>query len=354
MSDYFKGVTFPWQEVTPSDDAIVRRAILPDRCLSGCELTYSGYTLTMAAGAMIVCGRLFRHTAAQNWAVVDATSGYARLLLTIDVTKASTEYAFEQIYTDIEYASAIDGFPALRQDDINGAGTIYQTVLCVVALNANGITGFARRIIEKGTLTASDVGAFSKDELIPLANGGTNRDLSGIEPYSIIRAASNSAYLLSTPTANGAFYATGANKAATFGTLPIAQGGTGATTAAAALIALGAASATPTVKNMTNSYHRAFLVKIGKLVICVLTSKVLNSTLLYSETLTIDDSNFIPASAKTFYVYSDAGHNEALGSDVSNGGTVNVKISTDGEFKISSDYVHTVGEVCGTYWWITA
>lgn len=88
--------------------------------------------------------------------------------------------------------------------------------------------------------TASDVGAFSTGELIPLANGGTNRNLSEITPYAIIRAASNSTALLSTPTANGAFYATAANGAAKFGTLPIAQGGTGATTAADALANLGA------------------------------------------------------------------------------------------------------------------
>lgn len=40
-------------------------------------------------------------------------------------------------------------------------------------------------------------------------------------------------------TANGALYATAANGAPKFGTLPIAQGGTGKTTAAAALAALG-------------------------------------------------------------------------------------------------------------------
>lgn len=47
-------------------------------------------------------------------------------------------------------------------------------------------------------------------------------------------------------TASGALYATAANGAAQFGTLPIAQGGTGATTAADALTNLGAASATHT------------------------------------------------------------------------------------------------------------
>lgn len=43
-------------------------------------------------------------------------------------------------------------------------------------------------------------------------------------------------------TANGALYATAANGAPKFGTLPIAQGGTGKTTAADALAALGGAS----------------------------------------------------------------------------------------------------------------
>ena len=140
MSEYFKGVTFPLQEITPSDDAIVRRSILPDRRLSGCELTYSGYTLTMSPGSMLVCGRQFRHTAAQSWAVTGAASGYARLLLTIDVTKASMQDVFEQIYTSIEYASTDNGFSPLRMDDINATGTIYQISVCVLALNANGIS----------------------------------------------------------------------------------------------------------------------------------------------------------------------------------------------------------------------
>ena len=43
-------------------------------------------------------------------------------------------------------------------------------------------------------------------------------------------------------TANGAFYATGFNSEPSFGTLPVAQGGTGSTSAEAARTALGAAS----------------------------------------------------------------------------------------------------------------
>lgn len=158
MSDFFKGVTFPWQEVTAVDDAIARRAALPDRRLSGCELSYAGYTLTMGVGSMLICGRQFRHTKTQSWSLTGATAGYARLLLTIDVTKASTEDAFEQISASVEYATAADGFAVLRQDDINSSGTAYQAAVCIVALSSAGITGIVDQMI-LGQLTAEELGA---------------------------------------------------------------------------------------------------------------------------------------------------------------------------------------------------
>lgn len=142
----FTGVTFTKQRVTPSDDAIIRRAILPDGKLTGCEISYSGSTLTMAPGYLIACGRQFRHPATQNWAVTDATSGFARLVLTIDLTKEATKETFKQIDTAIEYASARDGFVDLDQSDINASGIRYQIVLCVVSLGTGGITGIVEQL----------------------------------------------------------------------------------------------------------------------------------------------------------------------------------------------------------------
>lgn len=146
MSENFRGVTFAEQSVTPADDAIVRRAILPDGILTGCEISYSGSTLTMAAGYIIACGRTFQHIAAQNWAVVDATSGFARLVLTIDLTKTATEATFNQIESNIEYAAAEDGFVDLEQSDINLSGTRYQIVAAVVSLGTGGITGIVSQL----------------------------------------------------------------------------------------------------------------------------------------------------------------------------------------------------------------
>ena len=70
--------------------------------------------------------------------------------------------------------------------------------------------------------------------ILPLERGGTSasNDLKNAPQNAIIRKLNNDTYnqLYYTATANGAFYATAANGLAKFGTLPVAQGGTGVTT----------------------------------------------------------------------------------------------------------------------------
>ncbi len=146
MSSKFAGVTFDEQPATPSDDAIIRRAILDDGILTGCEFSYTGSTLTMTAGQLMICGRQVKHPSTQNWAVADATTGFARLLLTIDLTRTSSKDTFEQVVDTIEYASAVDGFADLVQDDINASGTKYQIVAAVVSLASGGISGIVSQL----------------------------------------------------------------------------------------------------------------------------------------------------------------------------------------------------------------
>lgn len=69
--------------------------------------------------------------------------------------------------------------------------------------------------------------------------GGTGTDLSEAAANAVVCKASSGQNLATVSTANGAFYATGANATPNFGTLPIAQGGTGATSASAARTNLG-------------------------------------------------------------------------------------------------------------------
>ena len=142
----FTGVTFDEQRAAPSDDAIIRRVILEDGTLTGCDLSYTGPTLTMAAGHLMICGRQVKHPYTQNWSVAEATSGFARLLLTIDLTRTSSKDTFDQVVDTIEYASAVDGFADLVQDDINASGTKYQIVAAVVSLASGGISGIVSQL----------------------------------------------------------------------------------------------------------------------------------------------------------------------------------------------------------------
>ena len=72
----------------------------------------------------------------------------------------------------------------------------------------------------------------SNTAIIPKTRGGAGRDISDFPANSIIRnSGSGGSDLYYTATANGACYATEANGYPKFGTLPVAQGGTGQTKA---------------------------------------------------------------------------------------------------------------------------
>ena len=142
----FTGVTFANQHLSPKDDAAVRRAILTDGMLTGCELSFSGTSLNMASGYLLICGRQIKHTASQSWDITQQSSGFARLLLTIDLSLTATEDVFDQVELAVEYADTEDGFPALEQEDINNSGTVYQVAIAVLSLGPEGISDIVRQL----------------------------------------------------------------------------------------------------------------------------------------------------------------------------------------------------------------
>ena len=144
MSNYYSGVTFSQQVVTPADYATVRRAVIPDGILEGCAFDYAGDVLSMSAGALLACGRHVRHISSHNWNLVGAASGYARIVLDVDLSRASTVDEFDQVNDFIEYAADLSEFQPLEQSNINTSGVKYQIELCVVALGSGGITGLLR------------------------------------------------------------------------------------------------------------------------------------------------------------------------------------------------------------------
>lgn len=92
-------------------------------------------------------------------------------------------------------------------------------------------------------------------------------------------------------TANGALYATAANGAPKFGTLPIAQGGTGATTAAAALEKLG-------LDSIGKFYEQHF----DATAIPVNTSKALASLTLPAGTYVVEGSSSWNVDNRNMYI----------------------------------------------------
>lgn len=79
--------------------------------------------------------------------------------------------------------------------------------------------------------------------ILPVSRGGTGMS-TGQNPNAVINLNGEGDCFNAIPTKSGALYATTDNGVPSFGTLPLAQGGTGATTAEMARASLGAAAAT--------------------------------------------------------------------------------------------------------------
>ena len=149
MSVYLTPVTFEGQHIAPSDDGSAWAACTTDGVSSGCALTRNGTTLTMAAGKLIAAGRLSRVDEIKTFSL--ASSGYDRLVLTIDLSKT----AEQQVALDIQHAATVAGFAALTQNDINNGGTKYQFVICVIDCAGSGILWQCGRAHSKGYGTSA-------------------------------------------------------------------------------------------------------------------------------------------------------------------------------------------------------
>lgn len=170
------GITFANQKITPSDDGRLYGAMLADGILTGCGITFAAATLSVAEGSLLIGTRELR-TSGETLSITGATSGYARVIIDIDLTRAATKTSFEQAQFKIQYAASVSAFPALIQQEINGSGTHYQAEFCVVSLGTAGITGIESRL---------------HSAVVPVSSGGTGaadaataRSNLGITPVSI-------------------------------------------------------------------------------------------------------------------------------------------------------------------------
>ena len=133
------GLTFPNQNVPPKADGRLATALLRDGVISGCELSFSGATVTIGAGSLIAAGR---HMLVESdvTLAMNAYTGVARIIVDIDTTKTATQADFEQADFDVQYALSRAALPALEKEDINGSGTHYQLPVALLDLAAGTVS----------------------------------------------------------------------------------------------------------------------------------------------------------------------------------------------------------------------
>lgn len=124
--------------------------------------------------------------------------------------------------------------------DVAHGGTGKTTHTANAVLTGNGTSAVKNVATASGALYATAANGAPKFGVLPYAQGGTGKALSDVPNYAIMRNAGDGDYMWYLATGNGALFATAANGAPKFGTLPVAQGGTGATSAASARTNLGA------------------------------------------------------------------------------------------------------------------
>jgi len=145
------GINFDNQTVTAKDHGRLFQCLVTDGIMSGCSVSFSGTSLTIAPGYFIAAGRQMKLTSNTTVTVDGGTSGYARVVLTLDFTQVATTDTFEQADFVVQYASSEAAFSTLTQEDINGSGTQYEFVFCTMTLGSAGIASIV------STAAASEV-----------------------------------------------------------------------------------------------------------------------------------------------------------------------------------------------------
>lgn len=141
------GIFFDLQTVRARDLGAAFGGILSDGKLSGCALSYSGVSLTIARGYYIAKGRLIEIDSAETLqTATTAANGYGRLRLVIDLSIAASESSFTQGKFEWDYATT-NSFSDVTQNDINdGTNTSYQVEICRVSFANSQITGIVSQI----------------------------------------------------------------------------------------------------------------------------------------------------------------------------------------------------------------
>ena len=128
---------FENQTISASGLAAINRALFTDGALHGCAITYSGSTVRIAPGRIIIGGYVFRLTAQQTVNVSSGTS--ASIVVHLDLSRTSSSSSFDQIRFDVQSGS----YTPTQSDLDAGSGNVYEFILCKVTRSGSSITGIS-------------------------------------------------------------------------------------------------------------------------------------------------------------------------------------------------------------------
>lgn len=127
---------FDDQTITAAGLAAALRAVLTDGPLHGCEIGYSGTTVSIAPGRIILGGYIFRLSAAAS-VPVPSGDGTVSIVAALDLSHPSTASSFEQIELRAEAGS----YTPVQNDLDAGTGNLYELILARVTVSGGAISG---------------------------------------------------------------------------------------------------------------------------------------------------------------------------------------------------------------------
>lgn len=194
-----RGSNFENQHPFASDHALVWEHCMPDGILYGVDMSFTSALFTLGPGFMLVAGRMFEITAAENISISPG-SGYARVYVAIDTGGTSTENSFNQVSFGVDYAATLEAFTELTQNEINinQGAAVYQAEVAVLSITNSGVTAIERQmeLVEPGVGPGSNVFAvigvsYPTGSVVTVTDGEktfTAKDTSGqavfIIPYA--------------------------------------------------------------------------------------------------------------------------------------------------------------------------
>lgn len=164
-----QGITFDNQSVTAKDHGHLFHSLLSDGTISGCGVTKTSTSITIAKGYVIICGRLIKFGTAQTISVpTPSATGFVRLVIAINLSATATTTTFNQVTITHEFATSVAGFRTLTKGAINDSETLYEYEFCIYKASTSGIGAVYRSPVKSGI-------DMSVLDTLEVSAGGTGR-----------------------------------------------------------------------------------------------------------------------------------------------------------------------------------